>query len=87
LFLDVDRACLAAPRAIRRGMRIPGDAENLKRKFKVWLSGVTWGKTYVSSTNRASLASWQGDPWSAEHIMTYLTAGCSADCLPPPRWL
>jgi hypothetical protein len=61
---------------------VPGDAENLKRKFKVWLSGVTWGKTYVSSTNRASLASWQGDPWSKEHIMTYRGCGLLSELSP-----
>lgn len=69
---------------------VPGDAENLKRKFKAWLSGVTWGKTYISSTNRPSLASWQGDPWSAEHIMTYrgcgLLSGLSPNSPLVVRW-
>jgi hypothetical protein len=52
-----------------------GDAERLKRKFQTWLKGVTWGKTYLSPTNRPSLASWEGDPWSASHIMSQRSCG------------
>ena len=59
-----------------------GDAERLKHKFQTWLKGVTWGKTYLSPTNRPSLASWEGDPWSASHIMSHRSCGLRSG-IPP----
>ena len=65
--------CLGVPAA--EAWIAAEDTDRLKRKFRAWLAGVTWGKTYLSPTNRPSLASWDGHPWDADHIMSHSDCG------------
>ena len=44
------------------------EAPRLKSKFSLWMSGVTAKQCTMSSTNRPSLASWNGWPWDSHNV-------------------
>ena len=49
---------------VREGIVPAADAARLSKKFAGWMKGVGWGKCQLSHTNRPSLGSWNGWPWS-----------------------